>query len=207
METVTIEAYSFEELDEEIQRKVIDRNRQINTYHGWWDYILRDFVREAKELGFDISLDDITFSLYRDSHFGVLRKNIETNNNLLGDGYSVYIYWEEEPEKIGYRCGRAYTRRGFYEKRETGIIGIEELWKNGTLIEKDEEETLEGVFMRKIFEECEEKVWEKLEKLVELCEKYYKVLSKEWVYLESDEAVKETIKANDFRFKKNGERI
>lgn len=43
---------TFEELTKEEQKKQIEKNRDINTDHGWSDFLVGDFKDKLKKLGF-----------------------------------------------------------------------------------------------------------------------------------------------------------
>jgi hypothetical protein len=63
MKTVELELYKFEELPEDVQAKLIEKNYDINVDdHYWYEYVFED----AKEIGslMGIDIKDIYFSLH-----------------------------------------------------------------------------------------------------------------------------------------------
>lgn len=45
-----------------ISDELIDKHRDINTDHDWWDNTYEDFGRVAKILGFEVDLENVHFS-------------------------------------------------------------------------------------------------------------------------------------------------
>ena len=52
--------YSFNELPENAQEMVIERNRDINVHFNWWEYTIKEWKDKLSEIGFDDA--DIRFS-------------------------------------------------------------------------------------------------------------------------------------------------
>jgi len=64
MRTTQIKVYLFEELKKDIQEKVLDDNREINTeFYDWYEYLFEDFKEELNKIG--LSSDGFSFDLYR----------------------------------------------------------------------------------------------------------------------------------------------
>ena len=61
MKTIEINLYSFDELKPEVQKKVLDNLRDINTDHYWWDGEYEAFTILCKLIG--IEVEDIHFVL------------------------------------------------------------------------------------------------------------------------------------------------
>ena len=47
MRTITINAYSVSELPEDTKRKLLDKFRDINVDHEWWDCSYDEFGEQA----------------------------------------------------------------------------------------------------------------------------------------------------------------
>lgn len=193
MRIKTEKVYTIDELDEETQKKVLDEHRQINVRNSfWYEYLLTQFVEEAKQIGFDIDREGITFSLWnRDAHFGIRRKDVSFQHNIL-EGYETWASIEKGIKKFGYHF-TDFPHRGWNRSEER--IAIQEI------IDK---ETGENMIGEKKIEDLEEKLRKKLWKLGKLCKKYHKKLKKEYEHCLSDEQVKETLRANDFEFYADG---
>lgn len=207
MQEKTIKTYGFEELDEEAKKKAIENNRNINVDGSfWYDYILEEFTRETEEIGFDIDSEAITFSVMsREAHFGVRRKEINTNENLLEEAESFYVEFSDLPKKVGYFYSdfpfRTFKKTSGEALREVQLI---ELWKNGNCIIPEEDDSIEAIVKEEYYNKQEEKVRDKFYDLIELCKKYHKRLREEYEYQMNDEAVAETLKINDYEFTENG---
>lgn len=59
--TTTTNLYTFNELDEDTQAKVIDANRDILVDHEWWDCIVDSFKHEVAPR-FGLECDEVYFS-------------------------------------------------------------------------------------------------------------------------------------------------
>jgi hypothetical protein len=54
MQTVTLNTYSFTELTEAVQTKIIEKNRYINVqYNDWYEGTTEDFISTSDEKGFN----------------------------------------------------------------------------------------------------------------------------------------------------------
>lgn len=54
MKTIELKLYKFDELSKEVQAKVIDKNRDINVYDDWHEWILDYWIKEEiPNKGFD----------------------------------------------------------------------------------------------------------------------------------------------------------
>jgi len=60
MRTIETQVYKFEELEPEVQEKVLDKNRCINLDSDWWDFVYDDFKEVCKIIG--IEVENIYFS-------------------------------------------------------------------------------------------------------------------------------------------------
>ena len=181
MRTKTIEIFNFEELTKEIQDKVLDDNRTINVDTDYWyEYFLEDFVIETNKLGFEINQEDITFDIQsRASKFGVKANDLSVTINDR-----IYTL-QEGLTHFGY-CYSDFPNR-CWMKSEIRIECDSEP-------EKDDSDTIE------------QQAIGEFQKLLDLCEEYYKKLSKAYDYEMTDEAVKETIVCNEYEFLANGDR-
>ena len=165
MRIKSIMAYEFEELSEEVQKKVLNNMQDINVNYEWWDYTYED----AMNIG--LKIDE--FDLDRKSYVhGKFLHNAETvANNIIKDH--------------GETCETVKTAKDY----------LQELQKLRTACPIDEDEYL--IDTDDIDKEF----------LRSLCEDYRIILQKEYEYRLSDEAIKETIKDNEYEFTENGKLI
>lgn len=99
-----METFKFEELPKESQQKLIDKHRDWYTCDSWWsDEHLVDFVEVAKEAGFILTKDHISWCL-------------ETRNGVM---FSADICLETHSEGVLRHCEYdarivTYTERRYF---------------------------------------------------------------------------------------------
>lgn len=181
-ETIKRKYYKFEELSEDRQKEVLDEYRHINIEYEDFEYIKEMFLKDLKKIGFEIEHNDIVYSMNvfygRYNHFGVMSKNIL--NQLVFDE----IYHIETPEKLGVFlshmgggiCNKNHTEKGL------AICYFED----GVSEDKQKEIS----FL----------VNEKIDNVIDICDKFYNIFYEEMKELVSDERVKETIIINRMEF-------
>jgi len=164
MRTIRIKAYKFEELSEEVQTKVIDKNYDINVHDEWWDGVYED----ARNIGLKITGFDTDRNRHATGEF-LLSAN-EVAQNILNEH--------------GDMCETYKTAENFMS-----------VWQP---VFNDYMETEEG----------EDKLIDlETEFLNSLLEDYAMTLEKESEYLMSEEAIKETLIANEYEYTKDGKSI
>jgi len=186
----TYKVYSFKELSEDVQEEVIDEFIGINIDFDWWDWIVTEFCQKADELGFEVKPEEVCFDLGRNSHFGVYRKGIQFKTDIL-KGYTVYCGIEAGVNKIGYFFSDFPIRS--WDTTEIRL-DIDEVWKGEKEVKPNTKE----------WEKVEDRLRKKYAEFLELCKKYYGILKDNREYLTSDEAIKDTLEANDYKFLENG---
>jgi len=53
MRQETIKLYQFDELSEDVKKKMLDKHRDINADHSWYDWALEDWYIKLKSLGYE----------------------------------------------------------------------------------------------------------------------------------------------------------
>ena len=171
MKTKTINLYSFNELNEETQKKAIAFLTDINTQHNWWDLTTDEMNEELTKLGFIGS--KIYFSGF----------------SSQGDG-ACFIC-----DSIDFNLFQG----GKYKDLDI-TANIEHRWRyyfaTSTTV------NLEGEVTDEQYSEIEQAIKDERE---EIGNRFYKRLEDEHYYLISDEAIKETITANNYLFNEDGE--
>lgn len=193
MRTITTEVYKFEELDEETQERVIENNRDINVDYQWWDFIYDDVKKIGKILG--INIKNIYFSRFYSQGDGACFEGSYSYAKESVKKIKEYAPLDEELHKIAkdlyllqknhfYRLSANVEHSGHY---------YHEFCTNITVYDDDyydiSDDTIEG--MKEI--------------LRSFMQWIYSILEKECNYLTSDEAIKETIIANEYEFTEEGE--
>lgn len=170
--------YDFEELRPEVQEKVINNFRYINVDFDWWD---SDYYSEiAKEYGIKIIPSKMCFDIYE----GWVA--FDTFNHSYDNNWKVPIEIEDK-EKFLKKAG----------VKDKGEIKINHKHYAGGYI-KNFIEVAEGDY-------TEIDITKLQGTLEEMLSKILKALKEDYDYLTSDDAVKETIQINEFKFLENGE--
>ena len=171
MESVEVKTFSYDELTEEQQEKVLEEHRYINTEGGWWHEYLTDghgefFGKELREIG--IEYEQIYFDLGRGSY-------------LYLDGGYIFndrLFLKHAGYDLRKAESRAFIDSGLCIASYHRSYGYT---KNLIKCEYTEIAELTKVLNDKLNE-------------------FLVQLHKEYQYATDDEAVIETIRANEFRF-------
>ena len=176
MKTETIQIYKFEELDEPIKEKVIEKNRDINTDYDWYDGDLEFISENLKEHGIEADLKSVEFDIYRgEFSFKVTDINIKK-------------FLEQNDKKL-------LATLLLNKKLNVGEIYLNN--ENSLSVDTDEE------YDEAILEGIQEQITDFLK---DKRREYLKMVRESYDYLCSDEAIKETIEANEYDFLKDGSR-
>lgn len=201
MRTIEKQVFNFNELDEKIQDKIIEKFWDTNINYDWHEFIIDEFNEVLNIIGIDCTCKDIRFSGF----------------DSQGDGLSFsgrYSYKKKSMEKIekeypwiykkifgDIKALNAIQKRYFYSlscditrsrhsrychSNTMGIDYIEILGGNTPKNYKDIEETLQDIFRS-------------------IADEFYFLLEKEFEYLTSREQIIETIEANEYEFDDRGE--
>jgi len=177
MRIIEIKAFLFEELDSQTQEKVIENNRTINVDSNFW---------------YECELDNFKHELkIKVNEFDIYRREINiTIEDSFDTAQSILTFFGEESSIV-------YSAKAFINDRDAlvkkygegndkeGYSVKEEYWS-----EYDEEiEYLEEEFRREIAEEI------------------LFMLIGQYEYEISDDAIKETILANEYEFTEEGKLI
>ena len=183
-ETITRELYTFTELDDDAQQRAIEKLWDLNVGHDWWDCTYETITTAARCLGIDCTVEG--FDLDRGQSVD------------LRGGYSYRKGWRAALRaefggallatlvKIGEEL-QAAQRRAFYLARvELHPVRHGTAYtvysKSGAYVTDDLADALRSF---------EHWAW---------C-----LLRDEFEHLTSDDAIKETIEANEYEFDANGD--
>jgi len=185
MRTIRTKVYKFEELSKEAQQTAIEKNIDINTFDdNWHDPILEGFTEQLAEAGFLEAI--IQFSgfwsqgdgLCFDAKIDASKFAITTNEKRVCNLIDAGLIDEFTIEKTLYA--------NHYSHEKTRFVDYS---------------ICNGENCNKVLETLCDKIESKR---LELCKEFYSTLEKDYYYLQSDEAIKETILANDYEFLKDG---
>lgn len=201
----TIKLYTIDELSEEAKKRAIKDHSEINMGYPWWNFIYDSLVEEAKTLGFDIKKDrdkggktpNIYFSLYTQGS-GVCFEYEMSFDSIL----------EHYVDKTGWADGKlAFVKKycsffidanhnDRYTFPEGTTHNIEDLNYNySDLLSVRIENWAESIRITVVA------------KYLEICKKYYKLIEEEDEYFCSDEAIIESLRADDYLFLENGKEL
>lgn len=196
MKQITINLYKFNELSEEAKQKSIEENRYINTeYWCWWHNVEDQFKEDMTELGYEV--ENIYFSGFSNQ----------------GDGACFEGKVSIDEWLKAHKLGNKYRALLNYCRNYGGYVTIEQQGhyyhqKSMTFTESD---TLQSYFYLE-YDRFGEKVGKQIDEVMELIEneaeekarQLYKDLEAESDYMMSDEAIAETLEANDYDFLAQG---
>jgi hypothetical protein len=213
-ETVVRELFTFDELSAEAKQKAVDNNRDINTDHEWWEHSYEMFAELADMCeisGFEISGFDLdraqSISLKGRIDYSDLQKfarsepkengykKLEDLHNLA-KSLLVKNLCPAMRSAIAttYHNGWNFEAGASFERTRYGC-------SNDTKVETSVDVSSESVTMQNQADKCAEACSDFLEAFKDFC---FDTLSKEFEYLYSDEAIIETILANECEFTKSG---
>lgn len=183
--TTKTEVYKFNELPKEVQEKALENQRDINTDYDWFDCTVDDSKQHLTEIGFNEP--EIYFSGFWSQGDGAsfkaqvdLKKWLKVNK-LANKYRALYFHADEYSLNI--------TKSGNYEHEYT--MSIDDGYIGDYVSEKSKLQ----------YDEVADMI---LENARDEARKIYKMLEKEYNYLSSDEAIKDTIEANDYDFTIDG---
>jgi len=187
MKTIEIKLYQFNELSEKAQERALEDFRYINVDNDWWfDYIMED----AKE--FCLSIEE--FDIYRrDCEVAFLYNADETIKAIKENAGGELLLIANEYEQQVKELFKAYSD---YEKYQE--------WLRERDYTLDDLEFEDWVLEETEYEEDKENIY--IEFLKELGEYYLSMLQSSYDYHMSDEAIIDTIEANEYEFTENGKR-
>lgn len=212
------EGFSFEELSPEAQAHAIDEHRDINVdYEGWEDGVTEGFKEDMEEIG--ISDIDISYSGFYSQGDGAsfTSEDIDTRKlfNAAGikstDALDMEVGNREDKDKEFHDLLDTLEDVGLVDririKPEDLKVTIErgssryyhENTVSATIEIWDEPEGWEEP--ANFIEDLEKEVTDFIRGN---CKELYSKLEKEYDFLTSDEAVKETLIDNDYQFDEEG---
>lgn len=202
VDVVETEVFKFDELSEEAQETAIEKFRENNLDYEWWEYIYADAKTIASLMGIDI--DKIYFSGFSSQGDGACFEGSYEYKKGAPKAVREYAPLDDELVRIANEL-QAIQKKRFYglyaSVRQSGHY----MHENCTSIDVYERRTLRDGYETDEYagEEVDNDICDALKDLMWWI---YKRLENEHDYLNSDEALKETIKDNEYEFTVDGER-
>lgn len=182
MENITrkYKVYEFDELKKEIQEKVISEHFDFNVNSDYWIEDLREeFKEKLKDYG--LSCNTFYWDIYSKGQFFLMDKVIiEDEKKFLNQVLSI-------------QAKKDLMLNELQEDEEEELISI----RIGQNSYSNFVENCEG-----IDRQTEENINELLE---DINRDFLKRVYQEYDYLTSEESIKDSLKANDYKFLENGE--
>ena len=208
MKTISIKLYTFSELEKEAQEKATEHFRYFNTDHNWWESECEDFITICSLIGIHISLKEIYFrGFYSQGDGSCFISKIDVSAFIKGiaeqawKSYAPTLELNIQPCTIDRRVIKLIENRTIEMPMWTDKphMGYYVAYYSESYLHKDS-----GRQHALIEAEIEKlDVWV-LRTLEQLNNYLYKCLECTYDYLISDEAIQETIEANEYHFTPNG---
>lgn len=206
MKTVKINLYSFSELSEKSQKKAIEKLSDINIDYDYWDFVYEDFQQLASYFGMDVDTDKTYFSGFYSQ----------------GDG-SAFTATVDPCKLIACIQGNTWAEYAPKENFNLPVLSVNVL-RVCKLIAAGKIDFTANVYpanretaVKVEFEfdnlpnnlnDAAGELCEVIEEVSDTLNKWlFRQLQKEYEYQTSEEAIKETIAANDYLFFENGKLI
>lgn len=196
MRKIETTVYRFAELSDSAKEKVLEKLWDINLWEQWYENTI-DYLKE--KYGEDWHIDNIYFSGFASQGDGAMFEYSGITDKL-------YDEWTDSlkgrQKVIASNCAPSANgkHRGHYYHKNCCVhyIGIDEDFDRDTYPNCHDVMTDE---LNEMFAEWLE------EQYRDVCHDMYRTLEKESEYLTSEEAIIETIEANEYEFTEDGEMI
>lgn len=210
MKTITVQAFTFDELDENAKEKVRERNREVLVQDDWWDQAYEDIDQCAAVLGMDIERRTIR---RRDG------STFEGGPNILfsgfasqGDGASftgIYSHKPDAPQAIRQHAPKDATLHdiaddleAFQQRMGGGVIATIKRDSSPYVHARTVTTNMEDNDDGKWTQEAEDELGEIMVRLMEWA---YRQLEKEYDALTTDEAIDNELVESERLFTRNGD--
>lgn len=198
-----IKLYKFDELDPDVQEKVIDKHRTMLVDDSWWYESTIDFhTDELQNMGFNkVSIyfsgfwsqgDGAVFECKSIDFDTILEKFVK--ENFL----DIYTWYMDGRIEFGFSIHRGSS---YYSHERTARFEVDylEVITDDELTQKEYDD-LKELYQKRIdeFENWMED-WR-----LDYCHKIYKELENDYEYQTSDDAIKESLIINEYEFLEDG---
>lgn len=184
----------------DIPEEVIDKYRDINVEHDWWEFVYENFTERMKQVG--IHVDNMMFSGFWSQGDGACFEGCVDDPDLFvlkHDLDEQYPYVYKTLEHDGTLNVVSCHSGNYYHAHSTTIsVEVDDF---DCLLGYDTDTQIQGA----VIDVLDEKLYDELTDFEQSCaeifrdymHELYTTLRKEYEYLTSDEAVIEAIKANE----------
>ena len=195
MRTISVNLFSFDELSEDIQSKVIDNFRDINVDHDWWEHVYEAFKEDC-----EFEVDRIYFSGFCSQGDGAMFEYSRVPDTLkasfieglkLSPMRKAWLMNNVSVSGHGKHSGHYYHENSCYHDIYWEVDNGDLNWS-----------TRFYQWIESFYGEFEDYV---IEIYKDKCQDLYRDLEKEYDCLTSDEQVRETILCNEYEFNEYGQ--
>lgn len=188
--------YTFEELPKDVQQNAIEGLRDINTYYEWWDFVFDDSKRLAAMIGIDI--DDIYFSGFWSQGDGA--QFTGSYEYRKGGAKELKAEAPQDTELHAIADGlQEIQRRHFYKL--TARVKSSGCYSHEMCTDVRVYRETEYSYVGDCAADTDNTVTELLRDYMRWI---YRRLESEYDYLNSDDAIRDTIIANEYEFTGDG---
>lgn len=186
MRTVALNVYKYEELSPEDKEKIRDRFRETQCEYDWWEFVYEDATTIGKLLG--ITIEDIYFSGFWNQGDGAC---------FIGS-YGFNPNWEKDLKAYAPQDGQLHKIGSALADCQSGDVLLEaKITKSSNHYSHEGTVAIEVYSSEDSHEVDDPGIADQLRAFMRWI---YRQLEKEYEYQMSDEAVEDTIKANEYEF-------
>lgn len=183
---------NFESLPEQVQQRVLEKHIDINTDHDWWNYVYDSFKEDVQS--FEVEATRMYFSGFWSQGDGAcfegLIRNMRKFVDAVGGPFKAYaemLYLED--------ISMSWSHKGHYYHEHCLAFSIND--ERPATGSDTTQERMQAVLMREDDQlltslEQDVVVWVKAK-----CRELYSQLEEEYDHQTSDEAILDTLEAND----------
>jgi len=207
MKQITLKLYRFNELDKEAKGKALTTYRDLNVNFNWWDDEYEDFIELCSYMGIAVIKDAIKFrGFYSQGDGSAFSAKVDITKLVAAiekQSWKNYAPMQEFPFSAPHVDRRVLTLldKGMLPQ-EAQIIGRSRQY--GIVVDLGIYVINENRHHDNVFEELD-KLEEWLRQIAVTLNSYlYSTLEKQYEFLTSDTAIKESILTNEYLFTVDG---
>jgi len=200
METIKVKLYDFNELSPEAQADAIAGNEDINILDDWFEPVIEGFVEDMKGLDHEIDPKDISFSGFYSQGDGA---SFTTENGSLSAETLVKLVIGESEDSEVYSVDAANLMKEAAKNGELEfeLVRTTHRHVHQNTVELRSEYTGDSVHAHTVLDGMHSAIENKLRTYMR---NLYDKLEEYYTELRSDEAVKETLVINEFKYLEDG---
>lgn len=196
MRTEEITIYTYDELTDKAKEKAREWYRSGSLDYDWWDSVYDDFLNICRIMGVDTSERDIQFSGFWSQGDGASFTG--SYAYAKGSAKAIREHAPQDKELHGIVDELAALQRRYFYGIDASITRMGSRYVHSHTMQVEAHTTHHD---RHLNDDDEQHLKELMR---DLADWLYCQLEKEYEYLTSDEAVEESIRANEYEFTEDG---